>query len=159
MYNLKPCPFCGGEAAIKEFDDGSGGVFCVECKFQPLIHASYNRLEDKQEAIVAWNRRPDRWIPVTEQLPESGKHVLLCCEVRPAMKRYICDGYYAKAKSIINSCSFDYECAVEYDEEQDEYFLLEGFYEVIKNWDEYTSITIEDFVTHWMPMPEPPKEG
>jgi len=72
------------------------------------------------------------------------------------MKRYICDGYYAKAKSI--ACNFDDECALEYDEERDEYFLLEGFYEVIKNWDDFTSITIEDFVTHWMPLPEPPKE-
>lgn len=74
---LLPCPFCGGLPAIKEFDDGSGGVFCTKCKFQPLTHATYNRLEDKQRAIEDWNRRPDSWIPVTERLPEEGDTVLM----------------------------------------------------------------------------------
>ena len=32
-----------------------------------------------------------------------------------------------------------------------------GWYEVIKNWDDYNSVAVEDFVTHWMPMPELPK--
>ena len=37
------------------------------------------------------------------------------------------------------------------------FYLPEGFYERINNWDEYSSIVISDSVTHWMPMPEPPK--
>lgn len=104
------------------------------------------------------NQHHDNWIPVTERLPESGKHVLLCCEIPRSMNRnrYVCDGYYAKAKSI--ACNLYDECALEYDEEQDEYFLQEGFYEVIKNWDDFSSITIEDTVTHWMPLPQSPKE-
>lgn len=95
------------------------------------------------------------WIPVSERLPESGKHVLLCCEVSPSGKRYVCDGYYAKAKSTTSGYSNDWDC--EYDEETDEYYLPEGYYEIIKNWGEYSSIVIEDFVTHWKPLPEPPK--
>ena len=97
------------------------------------------------------------WISVKDKLPESGKHVLLCCEIRPSKRNdYVCDGYYATAKTISTGC--DEECPSEYDEEKDEYFLLEGFYEVVKNWDDFSSITIGDFVTHWMPLPEPPKE-
>ena len=110
----------------------------------PFLLAELDRLTEVQ-----------RWIPVTERLPESGEHVLLCCEVRPGGSKYVCDGYYA-AKFTIDaghSCDLD----TDYDEEKDEYFLPEGFYEVIKNWDDYSSIVIEDFVTHWMPLPAAPK--
>ncbi len=95
------------------------------------------------------------WIPVSNVKPESGKHVLLCCEIKPLGKRYVCDGYYAQSKTITTICDDDNSC--EYDEETDEYYLIEGYYEIIKNCDYYSSIAIEDFVTHWKPLPEPPR--
>ena len=96
------------------------------------------------------------WIPVTERLPESGVHVLLCCEVRYGDKiagKYVCDGYYAEANKIVAG-GFPDECNCEYSEEDDEFYLREGWYEVIKNWDDFDSVTVEDFVTHWMPLPQ-----
>ena len=98
-----------------------------------------------------------RWVPVSEQLPKSGEHVLLCCEVRPSKNRYVCDGFYAKSKS--EEVGWSCEGAAEYDEDTDEYYLPEGFYEVVKNWDEWSSLVIPDYVTHWRPLPEAPKEG
>jgi len=95
------------------------------------------------------------WVSVEDRLPESGKHVLLCCEIRPSGKRYVCDGYYAASKSITSDYGSEWDC--EYDEETDEYYLPAGYYEVIKNWDDYSSIVIDDFVTQWKPLPEPPK--
>ena len=99
------------------------------------------------------------WISVKERLPESGVHVLICCEMRryggEIAGKYVCDGYYAEANKIIAG-DFTDEC--EYSEEDDEYYLCEGWYEVIKNWDDYNSVAVEDFVTHWMPLPEPPEE-
>ena len=100
------------------------------------------------------------WIPVEDELPESGAHVLICCEMRryggEIAGKYVCDGYYAEANKIIAG-GFPDECNCEYSEEDDEYYLCEGWYEVVKNWDDFNSVAVEDFVTHWMPMPEQPK--
>lgn len=48
---LKPCPFCGGEAIIDGCDDTLWIVICKEC------NASIGYKETKEEAIEAWNRR------------------------------------------------------------------------------------------------------
>lgn len=53
---LKPCPFCGGEAKIRDFStpdlEPEIGVFCTNCRGQTFVY------ETEAEAIEAWNRRP-----------------------------------------------------------------------------------------------------
>ena len=51
QFELKPCPFCGGEA--KSFDklDSAWNVWCPECLHQ------CNWRTDRETAIAAWNRR------------------------------------------------------------------------------------------------------
>ena len=100
------------------------------------------------------------WISVNEQRPESGKHVLLCCEIRGLYSyksRYQCIGFYAAKHSIPEGKYPEDAEFYDYDEEEDEYYLQEGWYEVIHNWDEYSSVVIDDFVTHWKPQDELPK--
>lgn len=112
----------------------------------------------KRAYAKGW-RKQSEWISVGERLPESGVHCLLCCDIKcidGTHRQYVCDGYHAERWK--EKCSnFDDDCAVEYNEEDDEYYLCEGWYEVIKNWDDYTSIAIADTITHWMPLPELPK--
>ena len=105
-------------------------------------------------------KRKPQWIPVTEQLPESGVHVLACCCVKwvgGGGRSYVCDAFYSSPKTEI--CSYNEDIESEYDEETDEYYMPEGWWEVIKNWDDYSCVAIADFVTHWMPLPEPPRDG
>lgn len=98
----------------------------------------------------------DKWISVEEKMPDSGVQVLVACRVKYGGRRYVCDAFYAAPKSI--SCGYNDDIDAVYDEETDEYYFPEGWWEVVKNWDDYSCVAIYDTVTHWMPLPEPPKE-
>jgi hypothetical protein len=64
---IEKCPFCGGEAALREWDGFGQYVRCTRCraggpvKPKPLL----------TEAISAWNRRtqPDMGNPITDNIP------------------------------------------------------------------------------------------
>ena len=101
------------------------------------------------------------WISVKDRLPESGKHVLAACEIRliyGGKKTYVCEALYAAQHTLPEGKYPEDDECFDYDEDEDEYYLKEGWYEAIHNWDEYSSVVIEDFVTHWMPLPNPPEE-
>ena len=101
------------------------------------------------------------WVSVKDRMPETGKHVLASCEIRliyGGKKRYVCEAFYAAKHSLPEGKYPEDDECFDYDEEEDAYYLKEGWYECIHNWDEYSSVVIEDFVTHWMSLPEPPKE-
>lgn len=48
MAELKPCPFCGGEAHIQK---SGNWIRCAECG------AETDYYDIEEEAIAAWNRR------------------------------------------------------------------------------------------------------
>lgn len=137
------------EEMRKDIFAAFGGYEKWEEDWQSLAEAVYN----------AGYRKQSEWISVEERLPESGVHCLLCCDIKcidGTHRQYVCDGYYAERWKE-GCCNVDDDAAIEYNEENYEYYLLEGWYEVIKNWDDYSSIAIDDTVTHWMPLPEAPK--
>lgn len=52
--DLKPCPFCGGEACTLINEEGytpQYSVQCQSCKIETLA------FDERAEAIAAWNRR------------------------------------------------------------------------------------------------------
>lgn len=53
MSELKPCPFCGGEARVNAYGFNQ---YSVECK---ICWAETPRKSGIENAIEAWNRRVD----------------------------------------------------------------------------------------------------
>jgi hypothetical protein len=86
-------------------------------------------------------------------LPENGKRVLIlqCC---PDTKQSLWNvGFYAE-KYTIQSIIDNY---TEYSEDYDEFFLREGWYECVDNWDEYNSIHVCQYeVVDWRELPKVP---
>ena len=77
-----------------------------------------------------------KWIDVKDRLPEPETDVLVVCNQ---------NGYVFVCPAI--------------DEESDDYYIPEGWWENRKfNPDDVYNNLIDCAVTHWMPLPEPPKE-
>ena len=53
---LKPCPFCGGEAEFETYGGTACAVTCRKCRCgTPTVS-----LNDGERAVEAWNRRAER---------------------------------------------------------------------------------------------------
>ena len=66
MTELKPCPFCGGEAWLLHTNDNHHKPY-VQCKFGvfkepkcPLGHLITWDYDTEEQAAEAWNRRSER---------------------------------------------------------------------------------------------------
>ena len=93
------------------------------------------------------------WISVKDKMPESGRNVL-AYYVNEYGKYRIVKAFYADRFSI----EHDDDEYFDYNEEEDRYYLPQGWHESIDNFDEYSSVKIRSDVTKWMQLPEPPKE-
>lgn len=95
--------------------------------------------------VCYWRKRawPD-WQPI-ETAPKTGKKVLLFYVNQSNNGRTVVARWLGK------------EEVEEIDEEG--VGLMEGWYECIDNWDDYTDIAIcEGYPTLWMPLPLPPSD-
>lgn len=124
--------------------------------------------ENKEQAkAYFWARKalqstltsPNEWVSVEERLPKAEKEVRLFC-ITPNGYKYQCQGFYVPPGMLRDDSdySWDWECCDEYDEDSDDYFVNPGWYESCHNWDEYSAFRVADKVTHWKPLPAPPKK-
>ncbi len=58
MSDLKPCPFCGGEASTRYIRDGRE-AWCRQCgsSGKQEFHGPASIASAEDRAIAAWNRR------------------------------------------------------------------------------------------------------
>lgn len=107
-----------------------------------------------------------KWISVEDAMPPVEERVLIFIE-RRMFDGYVCHsvtcGFYEDG-SVLNGesrVSWDHDALGHYDEIRDDYFISESWVEeMIMEHDEWTCYVLpaSERVTHWMPLPEPPKE-
>ena len=118
------------------------------------LNDARNVIEKQPAADVA----PVGWISVKDKLPEPETEVLAVC-VRNGY-RFICpvifeDGTMLTQNSMWNW--YEVENYGTYSEENDDYFIPEGWWENRQfTPDDIYNNPVDCTVTHWMPLPEPP---
>lgn len=105
------------------------------------------------------------WISVKDRPPKPETEVFIYAEIRRDDKviGYVTttaiyeDGTIHTGESIWNWDDINYWGT--YDEETDDYIIPEGWWEERHyNDDDTRNLQVDNFVTHWMPLPKPPKE-
>ena len=135
------------EAFFETDPDGKEQIGVLKCR------AIIREIPDADVAPVGW-------ISVKDKLPEPETEVLAVC-VRNGY-RFICpviyeDGTVLTQDSIWNWYELDNYGT--YSEENDDYFVPEGWWENRQfTPDDVYNNPVDCAVTHWMPLPEPPKE-
>ena len=93
MNELKPCPFCGGEAELNESASGLP-YFSIWCKNENCIAGAVQvRDFDKERLVNAWNTRAER---TCRYICDGKKHAFACDKcgcLEPCSDRvnYCCD--------------------------------------------------------------------
>lgn len=104
-----------------------------------------------QQSAQLETAAPGDWISVDERLPS--KYCLAVYETSRGQQRIIRAMHVNKYE--IEATGDD--CHSEINDENDTEYLREGWYELIDNWGEYSSVNVcEGVVTHWMPLPDTP---
>lgn len=155
--NLKPeelvkaLRFCGKHECITcQCDIGE----CIQ-----MVYAAADQIERDQKEIEAL-REKQQWIPVAERLPEPETDVLAVCNRNGCI--FVIPAIYEDGKMLTRDSAWNWSdiyCYGLYDEEADDYYIPEGWWENRQfNPDDVYNNPVACAVTHWMPLPEPPKE-
>lgn len=143
------------------------GVPCEKCPVvgnKDCFDEVNTAAADLIERLTAENaalREKQRWIPVTERMPEPETDVLAVCNRNGYI--FVTPAIYEDGKLLTQDSAWNWSdiyCYGLYDEEADDYYIPEGWWENRQfNPDDVYNNPVDCGVTHWMPLPEAPEEG
>ena len=149
------CMGCG-----REHDCGIHGCQIVR-EAAELIEKLTNRCARYAEEIAVLQER-EKWVPVTERLPENEKDVLILFEragLRGDVYRVVGKAFYTDGKTNTEDSAYVWETDyidMEYDEDADAYIIPEGWWESIEFGETFSAVDMP--VLAWRPLPDGPEE-
>lgn len=148
------CMGCG-----REHDCGIHGCRIVR-EAADLIEHLTDRCARYAEEIAVLQER-EKWVPVTERLPENEKDVLILFEragLRGDVYRVVGKAFYTDGKTNTENSAYVWETDyidMEYDEDADAYIIPEGWWESIEFGETFSAVYMP--VLAWRPLPDGPE--
>lgn len=152
---------------VQELEELQGEAY--DLGVESVLHNHYGLSWHDAEKVrkeVSKLQSVSKWIPVTERLPEPETEVLVLAERKSysfktksvATYHIVTTAMYEDGSKNTEDSGWFWETdGFEYDEELDAYIIPEGWWEYKHYNDDEHNHAIDDKVTHWMPLPEPPK--
>lgn len=102
----------------------------------------------------------NEWISVKDRLPECETEVFVLAVSSYGNKtvtKTVTTAMYEDGTKPEDESQWTWEdVSMDYNEETDQYIIPEGWWEY-RHYGESLNYAVDDKVTHWMPLPEPPK--
>lgn len=154
------------DRADRVADQSTGRIMKHAAQRLRVLQVHNDALECERQAWLQ-DQEKYRWIPVTERLPENEVDVLVLAERRlygireldRKTVRVVATAFHTDGKMNTEESGYNWELDnvdMEYDEDADAFIVPEGWWEAVRYGEEFSAV--DDFVTHWMPLPEPPGE-
>lgn len=134
---------------------------CAFCKSSNCRSILMSQAADMLEKLAAEKdvKKPE-WISVEDGPSKNEQEVLIYCN-RDGFK-FVCPAIYEDGTMLTQNSRwnwYDIEEHGTYSEENDDYFVPEGWWENRQfTPDDVYNCPVDCEVTHWMQMPKPPKE-
>ena len=139
---LKPCPFCGGKAAISRTKESGTKAYCKDCycKTVRYIGVLEEPEAEKEMATQVWNKRASGWVSVNDRLPDTDTMVIVAIygsDMITIQESETLLDALNRSKKEFNRITMA--------------FINEGY------WCDTDGYPLMVTPSYWMPLPEPPE--